>query len=227
MSFDLQSQHMEREAFLGRVATRQGPPMAAGPHLPPAPTDFEVDHRTLDGVDRADPRALLPVFLEAAARVGTAASVVAADDVAAAVARLASELGVRMAVLGAEPEVQALRRALEGAGVDAVDHDLEVAAGADLGITGAVAGVAATGSVVVSSAASGGRGATVLPTVHLCLLPLDRLRATTLDVLRECAELGLPSNLTFVTGPSRTGDIELILTVGVHGPVAVHVFVVD
>lgn len=57
--------------------------------------------------------------------------------------------------------------------------------------------------------------------------PADRVVASTADVLRTLGAHPdrLPSNLVLVTGPSRTGYIEQILTIGVHGPVAVHVVV--
>jgi len=94
---------------------------------------------------------------------------------------------------------------------------------ADLGVTSAVAAVAATGSIVVSSAAARGRTASLLPRVHLCVVPVDRLVATPAEVLR--GRTHPPSNLVFITGPSRTGDIEQVMTLGVHGPTAVHVIV--
>lgn len=169
---------------------------------------------------------MLPVFLSSAERAGTHARAVRTADVPEAVHEIVREHGIRTAVLTAEPEAQELRVTLEAVGVEVVDHELTAASEADLGVTSAVAGVAATGSVVVSSATASGRGAAVLPLVHLCLLPIERLRPAMLDSLREVTSAGLPSNLTFITGPSRTGDIELILTVGVHGPVAVHVLVV-
>ncbi|MGH9187741.1 MAG: LUD domain-containing protein [Acidimicrobiales bacterium] len=55
-----------------------------------------------------------------------------------------------------------------------------------------------------------------------------RLVATPADVLHPFTGHGedLPANLVIVTGPSRTGDIEQILTIGVHGPVAVHIALV-
>jgi L-lactate dehydrogenase complex protein LldG len=214
-----------RDAFLQRIRERQAPPPSLGPHPPPAPAPFAVRHRGLDGVD-ATPAALAPVFVEAAERAGAVVHLVAADGVGAAIGALASELGARSVVLSRDPEAQAFRPVLTDLGLAVADHRPDVAADADLGVTSAVAGVAATGSLVLTADRAGGRGAAVLPTVHACVLPQDRLVATTLDAFRAHAAR-MPSNLTLVTGPSRTGDIELILTVGVHGPVAVHVFLVS
>ena len=62
--------------------------------------------------------------------------------------------------------------------------------------------------------------ASLLPSVHLCVLPVDRLFATPADVLRRLGSGAdaPPPSLVVVTGPSRTGDIEQLLTRRVHGP---------
>lgn len=218
---EAEREHGNRAGFLRRVRDRQGPPPVIGPHPPPPPPDVvpEVRYRSLDGVDLHDPSALLPVFVAAARRVS---AVVHEDgDVGAAVASIVEEHGVRRAVLSAEPEAVAVGELLAGLGVEVAAYDPATGADADLGVTSAVAAIAATGSVVVDAAVAGGRGASLLPSVHLCLLPVDRLVATPSDVLRRGGR-PLPSNRVLITGPSRTGDIEQIITLGAHGPVAVH-----
>jgi L-lactate dehydrogenase complex protein LldG len=223
-------EHGDRAAFLGRIRARQGPPPVIGPHPPPAPPEVvpEVAYVALDGVDPADPRALVPVFT-AAARAAAAEvhgpDGDGADGLAAVLAGLVEAHDVRRAVVSAEPEVRAAGALLEGVGVEVTPYDPVTGAAADLGVTSAVAGIAATGSVVVDAAVAGGRGASLLPPVHVCLLPVDRLVATPSDVLRR-GPRPLPSNRVLVTGPSRTGDIEQIITLGAHGPIAVHVVLV-
>jgi L-lactate dehydrogenase complex protein LldG len=91
-----------------------------------------------------------------------------------------------------------------------------------------VAAVAATGSLVLDCRDAGSRTVSLLPRVHLCVLPAGRVVAAPADVLRPLGRAAgdpgaLASNLVLVSGPSRTGDIEQLLTIGVHGPVAVHV----
>jgi L-lactate dehydrogenase complex protein LldG len=89
-----------------------------------------------------------------------------------------------------------------------------------VGLTTCESLVAESGTIVVS-AASSGRAASVLPPIHIVAATTDQLVPDLSEALarlrRKYAE-GLPSSATFVTGPSRTADIEKILVVGAHGP---------
>jgi L-lactate dehydrogenase complex protein LldG len=104
------------------------------------------------------------------------------------------------------------------------------AAAADLGITGAVYGLAATGSVVVAADRAGGRSVSLLPPVHLAVVEASRVVDSASEVWRRLPERfpdGLPSQLVFISGPSRSADIEFTLTVGVHGPKRVWLALLD
>ncbi len=97
---------------------------------------------------------------------------------------------------------------------------------AELGITGADYALADTGTVVLLASAAEARMISLLPPVHLAVVPKERI-LTGLDEL--FALLPRPSELTssavLITGPSRTADIEQILVRGVHGPGEIHVVV--
>lgn len=96
--------------------------------------------------------------------------------------------------------------------------------GAIVGITGAHAALADTGSVVLVHGEGRPRLASLLPPVHVALVPAHRLRATLGALWAEEPEmLRQSANVVLVTGPSRTADIEMTLTRGVHGPRIVHV----
>lgn len=128
-----------------------------------------------------------------------------------------------------------VREALTAAGVrilDATLPDEEQARaarldgleGATVGVTGALAGLADTGSLVLVSGSGRGRLASLLPPVHVALLPLASLYPSMAAFL--AAHPGAArqaSNLVFISGPSRTADIEKTLTLGVHGPRELHV----
>lgn len=96
----------------------------------------------------------------------------------------------------------------------------------DVGITRAQAGIAETGTLVLDSSVERNRLVSLVPPVHIAILDAAQIYATldeTLAALQSNGELS-PA-ITFITGPSRTADIELTLTVGVHGPQALYVIV--
>jgi len=106
-----------------------------------------------------------------------------------------------------------------------------VAAG--IGITGADYAVAETGSVVLLARQGLGRLVSVVPPVHVALVRPQEVLATLddffllrrLEYHRAGGEMG--SYLNFITGPSRTADIEQTLVVGVHGPKEVHLVLLE
>jgi L-lactate dehydrogenase complex protein LldG len=220
------AEHGDRASFLDRIRSRQGPPPSLGPHPPPAPPDTvpAIGYRSLDDLDPEDPDALLPVFVAAVRAAEAVVDVVDGEVPAELLLRFVAEHEVRTAVTSLEPEAVALGAVLAAAGVEISPYDRETAAAADLGVTSATHAVAATGSLVVDSAIAGSRAVSLLPRVHLCVLPRSRLVASHADVLRHQIA-PMPSARVLITGPSRTGDIEQLLTLGAHGPVALHVIV--
>lgn len=115
--------------------------------------------------------------------------------------------------------------------------DRQTLATADAGVTLVDAAVADTGSLVLAAAPGRPRLVSLLPPVHIALLPTSRLVATRAELFAwlhpfigaapTAAGIRWPANVTFITGPSKTADIESDLTIGVHGPGHVHVFVFD
>ncbi|HET8894753.1 MAG TPA: LUD domain-containing protein [Gaiellaceae bacterium] len=103
-----------------------------------------------------------------------------------------------------------------------VVHRGEAPALAGAGVSRAVYGVAATGSVVLASSPEEPRSRHLLPDVHVSLLREDAV-VPDLAALFAAFAGRLPSALAIVTGPSRSADIEQRLVVGVHGPGEVHV----
>ncbi len=99
----------------------------------------------------------------------------------------------------------------------------------DLGITAAQWGIAETGTLVLESERERNRLASLVPPVHVAIIQASRIRRTMSEVLNVIShsEVGLSRAITFITGPSRTSDIELTLAIGVHGPGKLYVIVVD
>ena len=97
---------------------------------------------------------------------------------------------------------------------------------ADVGVTGCHAAVAETGSLVLLSGPGCSRTVSLLPPLHVALVrPQDLCFSMGEYFESNAARMAEASSCTFVTGPSRTGDIELSLTIGVHGPGRVVVIV--
>lgn len=108
-------------------------------------------------------------------------------------------------------------------------HDRYLAAArGELGVTGSDWGIALSGTVVVNSDPQRGRAVSLLPPRHLAFIESRKIRANLFEVLEEIAALGTPpAAVEMITGPSRTSDIEMDLSIGVHGPIEVYVLVMD
>jgi L-lactate dehydrogenase complex protein LldG len=104
------------------------------------------------------------------------------------------------------------------------DASRDEVASADIGVTGALWAVAETGTVAVSSSPPSGRAPSLLPPVHVAFVAAERIVPSTAELFRRIASMTeFPSNLVLITGPSKSADIGLELTLGVHGPAELHV----
>jgi L-lactate dehydrogenase complex protein LldG len=120
-----------------------------------------------------------------------------------------------------------LREFLENKGLKfAPPNSKEEMAEADIGITEADFGIADTGTLVLIANEKQPRSVSLIPPIHVAILQSDVILEKMEDVfailknsLDETGSIAkLTSCITFITGPSRTGDIELNITLGVHGP---------
>jgi len=97
----------------------------------------------------------------------------------------------------------------------------------DVAITGCDALIAQTGTVLVTPASAGGRTLSVLPPHHIVVARRAQVvpdLTSALQLVRKRYAPNWPSFLSFITGPSRTGDIERILVLGAHGPKKLTIF---
>lgn len=213
---------MEREAFLGRVRTARSTGKLPGSS---AEAGGAVDPRSGDDVE---------VFAEAVRAVD---GVVHEGDPVESVRRIVDRHGPGPH-LAWDRELLAVPEALDviagaGARLDPVvpaetgDPARRSLSDAVYGLTGATAAFAESGTIVVTSGEGRPRMASLVPLVHVALLPVDRIfRSLSAWAASEPSEMAAASNVVFVTGPSRTGDIEQQLTLGVHGPRFLHVVLV-
>ncbi|GAB3543634.1 lactate utilization protein C [Noviherbaspirillum agri] len=97
-----------------------------------------------------------------------------------------------------------------------------------VGITGAFCAVAETGSLMLLSGPQTYSSASLLPETHIAIVPASRIVGAMEDAFALArAEHGeMPRAINFISGPSRTGDIEQTIVLGAHGPYRVHVILV-
>ncbi|HEY2991847.1 MAG TPA: lactate utilization protein [Methylomirabilota bacterium] len=229
-------------AQMGRVSRPVGGEPSARPDRPRERLDVlrrELSERWRESLER---------FGREFERVGGVLHRVAeAGEVVDVVARIAAERAMDKVVawpgvtLGLDVTTPLAARGLQatlmpGAEVDAHERDRlrSIAAAAQLGVTGADVAIAETGTLVVVSGAGRPRSTSLLPACHVAVFD----RAVLVESL---AQMGLVleawhdgpeaawrgAAINFITGPSRTADIELTLTRGVHGPKEVHAVFVE
>ena len=146
------------------------------------------------------------------------------DEVPAVVARYLAAMGLGMRAV-IQPAVADLDWRGAGLHVEArgaVDADL-------VGITGCFCAIAETGTLMLCSAPGTPAAVSLLPETHIALVDAIRIVAHMEDAWNLArAELGgLPRAVNFISGPSRTGDIELTIVLGAHGPYRVHLVIHD
>ncbi|MCL6443050.1 MAG: LUD domain-containing protein [Alicyclobacillus sp.] len=107
------------------------------------------------------------------------------------------------------------------------EHGVEEYQSVDVSITGCAYAIADTGTIVMMSSPTRGRSAAVLPAVHVVIIHASQIRHRLGEVLEEIAlnRASLPSSIHFISGPSRSSDIENDQTIGIHGPAAVVAYV--
>jgi len=140
-----------------------------------------------------------------------------------ALAELVRAEAVKRATCWTTPELEAwgVATTLQTLGVEIVpgQADKRRVASCELGVTGVDAALPETGTLVLTASPERPRVASLLPRVHLALLRPD--------LHQVFAETQAAGYSVLISGPSRTADIELTLTLGVHGPKSLYVWVMD
>ncbi len=222
---------MEREPFLARV--RASLESGAGSQQP----TFPEPYRPSAPSPRKERVGRLVQELEA---VGvTVHHATSSSEARSRVAEILHEREVRLAV---RADTSAMRDLdldplLEVAGIEVTVCDgrrhssreelRQAAFAADAGVCSADFGVAETGTLALLARPGQGRSVSLLPPLHIAVLHTENVVQELAALFALVEERGLPSAVTLITGPSRTGDIELVLTVGVHGPEELHLVLID
>jgi L-lactate dehydrogenase complex protein LldG len=208
-----------RAQILARIRAQQGKPACATAAEHAAVVDYIAAHPS--GPLPAVESAAVARFCAAAQRLTTTLEIIDAPSaIPAAVAQYLHSLKLPTTAV-CWPEYAMLDWAAQGLSVTA-----RPIVGSDLvGITGAFCGIAETGTLMMCSSANTPAATSLLPETHIAVLSRARIvlhMESAWALLRH--ELGLlPRAVNFISGPSRTADIEQTVTLGAHGPYRVHV----
>ncbi len=212
-----------RAAFLATIrATPRGkdPGLPDRSSAPDAPTELRAGE---DPIDR---------FQRETEATSASMSRVTRETVGAAVVAALHAAGAQRVALTTDlgPHLEAVRSACCAAGLEVADYadvapQRRQAAALDATVTGCLAAVAATGSIV-TTAAAGRAGALIAPT-HVCVVREDQLLPGLHALLSGDVLAAAGSLFALQSGPSRSADIEKTLILGVHGPGRVDVLLVE
>lgn len=126
-----------------------------------------------------------------------------------------------------DSDVTRLEQELQAAGIPTTrQRDDETLFSAAASVTGVVAAIAETGTLVCPSGADRARAVTLVPPLHIAVVGRDQIVGDLFEYFARLDEAELPSCINLISGPSKTADIEGILIHGVHGPGVVHIVVI-
>jgi len=219
-----------REEFLNHIAARlRRPRVTDKPEQPVRGTPSFWGNYELSSSDRT------AKFEEELAKLGVKAHRFSSSEaLSAGLEQLLTQLSPRSVVSWA-------RESFHSFAVDSVldrfdavamerDESMTVMEQANVGITTVETAIADTGTIVVYAKPGQSRLVSLLPTVHIALVRasqiVTRLGEAIVRLEQEYGEFP-PSAVYFISGPSRSSDIENDLTIGVHGPAEVHVLIWD
>jgi L-lactate dehydrogenase complex protein LldG len=180
---------------------------------------------------------LIDLFRSEAGKVNGVSRVVSDDDkLREYIAGVAMEHDSKSFLVWETPVIKQLKVAeyLKGNGLSVVkSHDKMKLERADIGITETDYAIADSGTLVLFSEPEKSRLVSLITPIHIAILDSKKIIPNIFDLFRilrhkssdELQSEAMTSCITFITGPSRTADIELNLTLGVHGPKEVHILI--
>ena len=114
--------------------------------------------------------------------------------------------------------------------IDCIDSGMrDHLSGVDVGLSYGDLGLAETGTLVLNCPNEELRLATMVCEYHVCVLPKSKIYADGYEAEEQLRKfmLDAPNYTAFITGPSRTADIERVLSIGVHGPLELHILILE
>lgn len=215
-----------RDDILGRIRAATGRTADSGAPPPPAYADTSLIPARATGTPAELTARFIGMATEAAVTIDRVAG---AGDVGGAIAAWLTAEGLGNDLVAAPSPALDAYGLTAGNGL-AVRRG--VATGGDMvSVTPTVAGIAETGSLLVTAGPGTPYTLNFLPETHIAVLHADRIVGGYEDawaMVRQNNEAGaaLPRTVTLITGPSRSSDIERTVTIGVHGPKRLHIVLV-
>lgn len=207
-----------RDQILGKL--RQAPRLFAD--LPPL-----QDRRSVVPMADPQPPSLQAMFIEQAQKLDCVVRSCGPEDA----------LRYLLNLIGSDQSVSSWDAGtipLPGLAKTLADASIQIAASTDssvrIGITGADAALAATGSLILKSGPGRSRLVSLLPFIHVAVIMSDQIlpHMEAWAAQQRCAgleHLRQKSSVLLVSGPSRTADIAMELVLGAHGPAEVHILI--
>jgi L-lactate dehydrogenase complex protein LldG len=174
---------------------------------------------------------LLEKFQQGLELIGGKCQMVAnAREAAAAVQQIITTTKAKKVALSDSPLAQQVSQQVDADVIWIDNASAEELFDCEIGMSGAQYACAVTSTLVLETDAERNRLCSLVPPIHIALVEAKKLLPTLGDALRATGEKNpaqISRAITFITGPSRTSDIELTLAIGVHGPQELHVIVMQ
>ena len=202
--------------------------------LPPLNPPPAVDESLARLVRRSED--LVEIFIKRAATTGMKTYRIKGDELVRKIHALLKEHEAKKVVVavGTVPQALPLKESLRRKEITVIDWaaepGLEAQYSADASITDVAAAFAESGTIVCCSDPGHSRGLTLIPPVHIAIVRRSDILPDMIDFwarYKGISPIDMPASMAFITGPSKTADIEGILVTGVHGPGVVHIVVID
>ncbi|GBF12268.1 lactate utilization protein C [Tepidibacillus sp. HK-1] len=228
--------NQNQEKFLNHLAKRLGRDRKSGV-TSPKHEHFPWDHLYQD----LDQNGFINQFIKNLQDIGGHVKRVSSDMVTKEIDQIIVEHQAKKVITWDDPDLEGyqLEKHLQGK-AEYVKWDINkkfdslvpYAEQSQIGITMADLGLSETGTIMLFNQGGRGRSVSLLPEVHIAILPAEKIVPRITQAMKKIKETlnekgQLPSLINFISGPSRTSDIEMVLTIGVHGPKKLYVLVVD
>jgi len=185
--------------------------------------------QSLQVIEHSASNSLVDLFRQGLEAVNGNCTIVADEaEAASSLNQVIAQNKLQRIAVSDSPIVGRLMQQVEGSAEVLSNAEPEALFNCDGGITSAQWAIAETGTLLLETKSERHRLVSLVAAMHIAILAAGRILGTMSEALEAVSTTGeLSRTVTFITGPSRTSDIELTLAIGVHGPARLHVIVIE